>query len=152
MLNTFFGADLFRTFVLYWFTMNKEEHIQYWLISAEKDWSVVQDLLQSNQYAYSLFFSHLTLEKLLKGHWVKSNDGNYPPRTHSLVRIAEGISYKFDEQDLVFLERMNDFQLEGRYPDYQFKIYQICTREFTTQILNKVKTIRVCLLESLQSV
>ena len=57
-----------------------------------------------------------------------------------------------EEHIQYWLERMNDFQLEGRYPDYQFKIYQICTREFTTQILNKVKTIRICLLESLQSV
>ena len=131
--------------------MNKPDHIQYWLISATKDWEVVQDLFKSKQFIYALFFSHLTLEKLLKGHWVRDNDGNYPPRTHSLVRIAEGINHQFDEETLAFFERMNDFQLEGRYPDYQFKIYQICTKEFTEQVLNNVNAIRKCLLESLQS-
>lgn len=79
------------------------------------------------------------------------NIGNYPPRTHSLVRITEGIHQQFDEEILAFLERMNEFQLEGRYPDYQFKIYQVCTREFTEQVLDKVNSIRKCLLESLQS-
>jgi len=131
--------------------MNKLEHVQYWLISAERDWDVAQDLFRSGKYIYTLFFSHLTLEKLFKGHWVKDNDGNYPPRTHSLVRIAEGIRQPLDEETLAFLERMNDFQLEGRYPDYQFKIYQICTSEFTEQVLDKVNSIRICLLESLQS-
>ncbi|MDP1623324.1 MAG: HEPN domain-containing protein [Bacteroidales bacterium] len=131
--------------------MNKLDHIQYWLISAGKDWEVVQDLFRSSQYIYALFFSHLTLEKLLKGHWVKDNDGNYPPRTHSLVRIAEGISYQIDEDTLAFLEKMNDFQLEGRYPDYQFKINQACTKEFTEQVLDKVNSIRICLLGILQS-
>jgi HEPN domain-containing protein len=131
--------------------MNKLEHVQYWIISAEKDWSVVQDLSNSRQFIYALFFSHLTLEKLLKGLWVKDNDGNYPPRTHSLVRIAEGCSQQFDEETLAFLERMNDFQLEGRYPDYQFRIYQVCTSEFTEQVLVKVNSIRKCLLQNLQS-
>jgi len=130
--------------------MNKEDHVQYWIITAAKDWEVVQDLLQSGQYIYALFFAHLALEKLLKGHWVNDNEGNYPPRTHSLVRIAEGIDQKFDEETLAFLERMNDFQLEGRYPDYQFRIYQACNKEFTEQVLDKVNSIRLCLLERLQ--
>jgi len=70
--------------------MNKPEHIQYWILAAEKDWEVVWSLFQSGQFSYSLFFAHLTLEKLLKGLWVKDNEVNYPPRTHSLVRICEG--------------------------------------------------------------
>lgn len=131
--------------------MNKLEHIQYWVISATKDWEVVEDLFRCKQYIYALFFSHLTLEKLLKGHWVKDSDESNPPRTHSLVRIAEGSKLQFDEETLAFLERMNDFQMEGRYPDYQFKIYQLCTKEFTEQVLDKVNSIRKCLLESLQS-
>lgn len=131
--------------------MNKSDHVQYWLISANKDWEVVQDLFKSKQFIYALFFSHLTLEKLLKGLWVRDNDGNYPLRTHSLVRISEGINHPFDEETLAFFERMNDFQLEGRYPDYQFKIYQVCTKEFTEEVLNNVNSIRKCLLESLQS-
>lgn len=131
--------------------MDKQEHIQYWIIAAEKDWAVVQDLFNCHQYIYALFFSHLTLEKLLKGHWVKDNDGNVPQRTHRLIRIAEGTFQEFTEETLTFLERMNDFQMEGRYPDYQFKIYQSCNQEFTEQVIEKVNTIRKCLLENLQS-
>lgn len=69
--------------------MTKQDHIQYWIISAEKDWEVLQSLFIGGQYLYALFFAHLTIEKLLKGHWVKNNEGNYPPGIHNLIRIIE---------------------------------------------------------------
>ena len=45
---------------------------------------------------------------------------------------------------------MNDFQLEGRYSDYQFKIYQRCSKDFTEKILDKIEPIKKCILEKLQ--
>jgi HEPN domain-containing protein len=131
--------------------MTKKEHIGYWLASAEHDWEVVQSLVNSGQYLHSLFFAHLTLEKLLKGHWIKDKIDNYPPRIHSLVRLVEGTNCLLDEETMAFLELLNDFQLEGRYPDYQFKIYKRCTKEFTVQVLDKIKPLRICLIERLQS-
>ena len=54
-------------------TMLKQEHIQYWITSSENDWEVIQSLIHGEKFLYALFFAHLTLEKLLKGHWVKDN-------------------------------------------------------------------------------
>ncbi len=130
--------------------MTKNEHIDYWMLSASKDWDVVNSLFKENNFPYSLFFAHLTLEKLLKAHWIKDNKENFPPRIHSLIRIVEGTKLVFKEEDLIFLERMNDFQLEGRYPDYQFKIYQQCTKPFTEEALEKVQAIRTFLIGKLQ--
>jgi len=45
---------------------------------------------------------------------------------------------------------MNDFQLEGRYPDYQFKIFQRRSKDFAEKILDKIEPIRKCKLEKLQ--
>lgn len=131
--------------------MTKQEHIEYWKVSAERDWEVVNSLFLSGQYLYSLFFAHLTLEKLLKGHWVKDNEGNHPPRIHNLIRLLDITRCSFDEDTRAFLELLNDFQLEGRYPDYQFRIYQRCNKEFTVQIINKIEPIRICLQEMLLS-
>ena len=130
--------------------MTKQEHIEYWIVTAEKDWDVVNSLFKDGNYLYCLFFAHLTLEKLLKAHWVRDNAENLPLRTHSLVRLAQDTKLEFTEDQLVFLERMNDFQLEGRYPDYQFKIYQLCTKEFTEPILERVQSIRNLLIRKLQ--
>ena len=120
------------------------------MLTAEKDWNVVLSLFKDGNYVHSLFFAHLSLEKLLKAHWVKDNEENFPVKTHSLVRLAESTKLVFTEDQLVFLERMNDFQLEGRYPDYQFKIYQLCTKKFTAPVLEKVQAIRTLLIGKLQ--
>jgi HEPN domain-containing protein len=78
--------------------MTKQEHIQYWVYTADKDWNVVNSLFKDDNYLHSLFFAHLTLEKLLKAHWVKDNQENIPLRTHSLVRLAEGTRLSFNEE------------------------------------------------------
>jgi hypothetical protein len=48
-----------------------------------------------------------------------------------------------------FLEEFNDFQLEGRYPDYMFQMSRKCDKEFTKELLNKVNNIRLCLTEKI---
>ena len=44
---------------------------------------------------------------------------------------------------------MNDFQMEGRYPDYAFLIYQICTEAHTKALINDVNTLRIWLISQL---
>lgn len=62
--------------------MSKNDHIDYWIKSAEDDWDAVLQLQKSNKNLQALFFAHLVLEKLCKAHWGKDNDINIPPRTH----------------------------------------------------------------------
>ena len=130
--------------------MTKQEHIKYWEQSSEEDWKTVSSLFQSGRYVHCLFFSHLSLEKLCKAIWVKYNEDNFPPKTHNLVKLLHETKQNFNEKDLSFLVEFNDFQLEGRYPDYLFEINKRCNIEYTTSIINKVKSIRLCLQEKLQ--
>ena len=102
------------------------------------------------QYVYELFFAHLVLEKLCKAHWVKDNKENDPPEIHNLVRLAEQTKFNLSEDDMNFLRKMNDFQLQGRYPDYKQNIYRIYKFDNTDSILKKVNQLRLCLLKELQ--
>ena len=54
-----------------------------------------------------------------------------------------------DFEELQFLNEMNQFQLEGRYPDYEQKLYNIYKASNSKIILEKVTHIRKCLLEKL---
>jgi HEPN domain-containing protein len=56
--------------------------------SAEKDWRVAGHLFDKKDYAYALFFGHLTLEKTLKGLLAAKAD-EQPPLTHRLLFLAE---------------------------------------------------------------
>ena len=64
--------------------MDKKLSIQYWLESAEEDWRVSTHLFEESDYHYSLFFGHLTIEKILKAIYVARGNEN-PPYTHRLV-------------------------------------------------------------------
>lgn len=129
--------------------MTKQEYIEYWKTAAEKDWEVVQNLFDKANYPHALFFAHLVLEKLLKAHFVKDNPSDYPPRIHNLVRLASQTQLAFPTDDLLFLDKMNDYQMEGRYPDYQFLIFKICDRHHTETLLVEVEKIRLWLLSQL---
>lgn len=129
--------------------MTKNEHIEYWIKSANDDWEAVQSLLNSKKYVQCLFFAHLVLEKFFKANWVKNNLNNIPPRTHNLVKLLMETSVKLFQEDIQFLAEFNDFQLEGRYPDYQFAIRKKCDFEFTTLTLERVKKIKICIQDSI---
>ena len=53
--------------------MTKQEHIDYWVEAANKDWLAIQEMYNAKTFVYALFFAHLVLEKLAKAHWVKDN-------------------------------------------------------------------------------
>jgi len=129
--------------------MNKPDYVKFWMLSAEKDWTVAENLFSKGNYPQSLFFGHLALEKMLKAHWVRDNMEDYPPRIYNLVRLASQTKLTFTTDDLLFLDKMNDYQMEGRYPDYQFTIYKICTLDFTDEILKEVKRIHTWLSNQL---
>jgi len=130
--------------------MTKEQHIDYWIKTADEDWLSVEVLLKTGRYMHCLFFAHLTIEKIAKAHWVKNHEDNIPPKIHNIVWLLEESNVNLDKDMVTFLLQFNRFQLSTRYPDYMNKIYHICTEIFTTQELKKVKEIRICLLEMLQ--
>ena len=52
--------------------MNKQQHVDYWINTAEDDWGSVELLFNGKKYLQSLFWAHLVLEKLAKAHWIKN--------------------------------------------------------------------------------
>lgn len=117
--------------------LTKEEHINYWVRTAKNDWRAVLNMYKSKDYLPALFFSHLVLEKLCKAHWVKDNISNTPPKIHNLITLADKTNLQLSEDDKSFLFGMNQFQLEGRYPDYKDQLYKkykaIQTKKFSTR-------------------
>jgi HEPN domain-containing protein len=129
--------------------MTKEQHIDYWINTAQYDWTGVEHAFNSKSYVHSLFWAHLTLEKLAKAHWVRTHEENIPPKVHNIVWLLEQSDMDLGEEMMKFLEDFNEFQLSGRYPDYTNNIYKVCTKEFTYAQLEKVKEVRQCLLKML---
>ncbi len=81
-----------------------------------EDLKASQDLVQKKHIRQSLFFAHLALEKILKAHVCKQSK-DLAPRTHNLLRLLEIINLPVDENDIFFLAEMNQYNIEGRYPE-----------------------------------
>ncbi|MFH1004789.1 MAG: HEPN domain-containing protein [Bacteroidota bacterium] len=129
--------------------MTKKNYIHYWKTTADKDWKAMHSLFKSKHYVHALFWAHLVLEKLCKAHWVKDHESNHPPKIRNLIYLMDNIELSADAAQRAFLEKMNAFQLEGRYPDYQNTLYKLCDKKFTQETLKQVNAIQLWLLKSL---
>lgn len=54
--------------------MTKDEHIAYWLKTAEHDWDTANHLFVTGKYDWCLFISHFVIEKVLKALWVRDSN------------------------------------------------------------------------------
>ncbi len=87
--------------------------VQYWRESSDQDFRTMQNLFSSKDYNWALFIGHLVLEKLLKAHFVKSNQ-KHALFTHDLLRLAEKCSFSLDENQKDWLDQISAFNLNAR--------------------------------------
>ena len=126
----------------------KQAHIDYWKREAERNWGTALYLKEGKQNLIALFLFHLTIEKLIKAHWVKDNIDDFPPRTHD-------IQYLYNQTELNlpdyydFMAVVNNWNIDARYPDYKDKIYKLATNEYVANQFEKINSLRTCLLEKL---
>jgi len=119
--------------------MTKEEHINYWRESARHDLESAEGIFDSGRYDWCLFMGHLALEKLLKAIFVDRNDNDMPPKIHNLVRLAELSKIEIDDEQKFLLDKINDFNIQTRYPDYKLEFYKTCNAEYTHEHLGRIK-------------
>lgn len=61
--------------------MELKEHIEYWTKASDDDYEVCLLLLDFSKYLHALFLAHLSIEKLVKAHWVMDNNNAVPPKS-----------------------------------------------------------------------
>jgi len=130
--------------------MTKAEYIGFWIEQAEDDWKAVNTLFIGKNFLQSLFFTHLVIEKLSKSLWIKYNEENVPPRSHNIIHLLSSAPIIIPDETKEFLLNLNRFQLEGRYPEYMTKMYNICNEQFAREMIESTNEIRLWLLEKLQ--
>jgi HEPN domain-containing protein len=78
------------------------KRFEFWKNGATEEITSTAVLLNNKELRQSLFFVHLSLEKILKTFNIKEK-GEHPPITHSLKYIAEKIPLKLPEKYENFL-------------------------------------------------
>ncbi|KQC11192.1 MAG: hypothetical protein APR62_10415 [Smithella sp. SDB] len=118
-----------------------EAHVEYWLTQSDNDLPVAESMLGNGHYTWCLFIGHLVLEKLFKAIYVREHQ-KIAPRIHDLVKLAKSTSLNLNDEQLVFLSEVSDFNMEGRYPDEKNQFARKCDKQFATDYLRRIKEMR----------
>ncbi|MCD6220220.1 HEPN domain-containing protein [Candidatus Calescamantes bacterium] len=129
--------------------MEYKEEVCYWLKAAAHDLEVAEVLFEKGKYDWCLFIAHLVLEKTLKALYVRDN-ARMPPPIHKLDVLARETKLTFSLEDLEFLKKVNEFNIQTRYPDKKFSFYKICSKEFTEKFFNRIKEFYKWLLKEIK--
>ena len=122
--------------------------IDYWKESADKDFKTMLDLYKTQNYSWALFMGHLVIEKLLKALYVKQKE-EYPPLIHDLRRICEKAGVELDMTQQINFDSISRFNINARYDDYKQSFYALCTENFTSEWIEKIKICRLWIKEML---
>lgn len=121
--------------------LNVEKVVNHWLETSEQDFETMIKMFDSKSYNWALFIGHISVEKLLKALFVKKNN-KHAPFTHNLYRIAELSKIDMDEEQADWLDEITSFNLNARYDDYKRQFYNLCTKEYTEEWLDKITILR----------
>ncbi len=125
--------------------MEKKEHIAYWKNGAAEDLETALYNISGKRHVPALFFFHLTIEKLLKGIWVKDNFSNTPPFTHDLLKLSSETTLELSGEDYDFLGTINSWNIEARYPDFKKTLHRIATDAYMKVHVDRIKKLYECL-------
>ena len=129
--------------------MDKSKIVEYWKEYSGRDMAVAEDLFNSKKYSYSLFFCHLSLEKLLKSFIVEYT-GAPAPLGHGLVKLAELAGFRLTDREIDLLSEITTFNLKSRYDDYKLNFYKKATRGYATRYFKITKDLIIWLKKNYQ--
>lgn len=115
--------------------------VRHWIDTSDEDYQTMLNLFESKSYGWSLFLGHILIEKLLKSYFVSKNK-KHAPFTHNLYRLAELCELELTDEYADWFDKITAFNINARYDDYKKEFYSMCTAEFTSEWIGKIKIIR----------
>jgi len=124
--------------------MNQEnivKLVQYWIEGSEEDFDTMNILFSNKKYVYTLFFLHLSLEKLLKALFVKTYKVQ-APITHNLINLLERLDPKTLLKYEKLLSTLMPYCIEARYPESKELLYKTTTNELAVDFMNQAEELK----------
>lgn len=119
---------------------------EQWFNQSRYDYDTAQAMLTGGRYLYVLFCCQQSVEKTLKGLFVRKT-GEFPPRLHSLLRLAEAAGLTLEGPRADLLGELSAYYVQSRYPEGIAAMGQQVTLEIAHDTLRKTEE----LLEWLRS-
>jgi HEPN domain-containing protein len=123
--------------------MTTEERIAYWVRISDEDLKIARTMMENHYHLYTVFMCHQAIEKIFKAGYQKLKNDT-PPYIHDLPRLAKLANFYdllSDEQKL-FLNTINPFNIAARYPDYKEQLAQSLTDERCKLFFERTKLLQ----------
>ena len=120
-----------------------EQQLKYeeWFFQSDYDLETAQYMLQLGRNVYCIFMRHLSLEKALKGLFIKRSN-QHPPKLHDLMYFVEKLELTPDDSQRDFLKWMNRKGITTRYTEDLKKMISQFSTEYTANIYQQTKTVQ----------
>jgi HEPN domain-containing protein len=107
----------------------------YWIEIADYDLETAKAMLSTGRWLYVGFMCCQVTEKALKA--VISKNGALPPKIHDLGRLAElgAIYASMNDEQKTFLEKLQPFQIEARYPESRNRLLKQLNEQVCSQLI-----------------
>ena len=124
------------------FIQSMTDKITHWVDLSENDVRVAEDLLRLKHYLQASFFCHLAVEKIFKACYTKLKKGT-PPFRHELDLLAKRSEFYdlLSEEQKHFLDILDPFNIEARYPEYKSFLAQSLTQSRCEYLLQETKNL-----------
>ena len=119
--------------------VTNEEYIEDLIGQAEEDFGASEALATAGYLGQSLFYMHLSLEKLCKALWIKINGSIKYPFVHNLIKLLTDLDVPLTEDQKIFYSDLNRFQAKGRYPDTLHEIEETVTPDIFGKYFDEAK-------------
>jgi len=113
---------------------------EQWAEQARYDLETARAMLQSERYLYVLFCCQQAVEKMLKGV-IAQRTGEFPPRLHDLIKLAEEVDLKPDQDQAQLMRQLSEYYIQSRYPEHTATMSRGLTRERAQDVLNQTESI-----------
>ncbi len=90
--------------------------IERWAEQGHYDLDTARAMFDAGRYLYVVFCCQQAAEKTLKAVIVKRT-GDFPPRIHSLVPLAEVARIDLTEERAQFFRELSNYYIRTRYPE-----------------------------------
>ncbi|MCL2651874.1 MAG: HEPN domain-containing protein [Candidatus Azobacteroides sp.] len=125
-----------------------EQQLKYeeWFFQSDYDLETAHQLLQSGRSVYCIFMCHLSLEKALKGLFIKRLN-EFPPKLHDLMYFVDRISLPLENTHLNFLMWLNRMAIITRYPEDLQNMIKLFSEEQTNNVYKQAKTVQQWIMQ-----
>ena len=119
-----------------------------WFKQSDYDYETAKIMFNSGRYFYAVFMCHLSIEKALKGLYLKTIK-KVSPKIHTLNYFIEKIELNPGKDFTDFIDNMDDAGIATRYPETLSQISRRYRKGNTFIILDKTKMVLSWIKEDL---